>query len=88
MRVLPRSVMKSRQWARLGWAMGFAIAGLMVGLDRPAGAEASADGASALDRRWIPSASFYTMGNVDQRSAQMSADTRVKQGDTLLDKDG
>lgn len=68
--------------------MGFAIAGLVMGTSGPARAESSADGASALDRRWIPSASFYTMGNVDQRSAQMSADTQVKQGDGPLNKDG
>ncbi|MFO0688224.1 MAG: hypothetical protein U0900_05910 [Myxococcota bacterium] len=79
--------MKARQWMRLGWAMGCTVAGLVM-MDGVVRAESSSDGPSDLDRRWIPSASFYTFGNINQRSAQMAADTKVKQGDTNLNKDG
>ena len=49
------------------------------------------DGALLSDRlahRWIPSASFFTMGGVQPRHADMAADIKVKQSDPLLNADG
>jgi hypothetical protein len=86
-RVLPRSAMKATGRARSVRGAALAIAGLLSVGGSVAAAE-QGSGSTDIDRRWIPSASFFTLGMVQQRTAQMSADVRVKQGDPLLNRDG
>jgi len=75
---------KCLRGARAAFTFAFAIAGA-------AAANAKSDvaaGPSDADRRWIPSGSLFSMGNVEKRDAQMSADTSVRQGQGDLDSDG
>lgn len=85
--------MTAISWTRSAWVSIFALAGLCAAgspafaVDELA-AEFGTD-SSALDRRWIPSFSIFTMGGVDQRAAQMSsADTSVVPSGIPLDRDG
>ncbi len=85
--VLPRLAMKSRQWRRIARAGVSGILGV-VGLGAvaaPAADESvAAPERSLVDARWIPSASFYTAGLVDDRVARMESDTSpFKDGDSL-----
>ncbi len=82
MRVLPRSPMNARQTRLNVWAL---LCGV-VGFGSVDGAVWAADGSSeaAENSRWVPSASLYTMGQADPRSARMDSDASpYKDGDSL-----
>ncbi len=86
MRVLTRLPMKSRYrrvFARFGFCGILGSVALAALYAAAAEADAPAE-RSALDRRWIPSASFYTAGLIDDRVARMESDTSpFKDGDSL-----
>ncbi len=86
-RVLPSSPMHANRWARYAGAALVSIAWLGT-FDGPARAADGSEGPWDVDGRWIPSASFFSMGHADKRTAVMSADTRLKPEDPLLDRDG
>jgi hypothetical protein len=86
-RVLDKTSMvkpKSTRGPRIAVAvlLSISLAGVAVA-DPDALADRSTDG-----DRWIPSLSIFTMGNVEQRQARMSADTPVRQNQGNLDADG
>jgi hypothetical protein len=74
--------MNARQTRLNVWALLFGV----VGFGSAEGAARAADGSSesAANARWVPSASLYTMGQAEQRSARMDSDTSpFKDGDSL-----
>lgn len=80
--MLPKNTMKLQERARRGISISLFLA-LAAGPTTSHADEAS-EGRS-VDDRWIPSASLYSFGNADQRTARMSADTALKPGQPLLD---
>jgi len=64
-----------------------AIFGICAVVTPAARADAVSDSGDA-DRRWVPSASFLFMGNVDQRTADMSSDAPGSVGGPPLDQNG
>lgn len=79
--------MNARRWARLAWLAGTASVVLLTIHSLPLAAEPAGD-ASPADGRWMPSASFFTMGHADKRTADMSSDVRLRPADPPIDRDG
>lgn len=79
--------MKTTRPARSAWLAGCASAVLLTIHSLPSVAEPAGDEASAADRRWIPSASFYSFGQAEQRTAQMSSDIRLRPSSPPIDRD-